>query len=176
MSFSASARKALDTSLPLGLRHTALRHCVWMYCPIGYHATHSFIQATVGDFTRDPSLLPAALEMLTASYNAWQTELRAYGLMRSHAKRLGQRAPHPSALNPNRRLRWYGAPREAALHAVWFWYSQGASADVDVQALAVALLERGRFTEEQREIFERVRAEPGVSWRVVQQMEVVVGA
>lgn len=175
MSFSSYARKALDTSLSLGRRHNALLKCVQLYCPIGYNATYSFLRTTVGDFVRDPSLLPAAVELLTASHAAWQAELRAYGLLRAHAKRLGQRAPHPSTPNPNHLVRWHGAPREAALHAVWLWYSRGASADVDVQSLAVALLERGRFTVAQREVFERVLAEPGDSWRIVRQMEVAVG-
>lgn len=84
------------------------------------------------------------------------------------------RSPHPSAPNPNQPSHWYGAPREAALHAVWVWYSKGVSADIDVHSLAVALLERGRFTAAQREIFERVLAEPGDSRTIVRQMAVVV--
>ncbi|WP_093602580.1 hypothetical protein [Lentzea waywayandensis] len=174
MSFSSDTRKALDTSLPLSHRVSALRLCLWRYRPIGFNASFSFLQSVVGDFTRDPALLPAAVEMLTASHAAWQSDLRAYGVVRRHAKRLGYRVPYPSAPNPNKLSHWYGAPREAALHAVWFWYSKGASADVDVHSLAAALVEHGRFTAGQREIFERVRAEPGDSWAIVQQMAVVV--
>ena len=86
--------------------------------------------------------------------------------------------PHTSAPNPNKPSRWYGAPCEAALHAVWFWCSKGASADVDVDvdvpSLAAALVDRGRFTAAQWEIFERVSAEPGDSCAIVRQMAVVV--
>ncbi|MFD4642009.1 hypothetical protein ACFWN2_32220 [Lentzea sp. NPDC058436] len=144
--------------------------------PAGFQATFSFLRAVVGDFTRDPALLPAAMELLSASHAAWQADLHAYGVLRKNAKRLGYRVPNPSAPNPNRPSHWYGAPREGALHAVWFWYSKGASDDVDVHSLAVALIERGRFTAAQREIFERVRAEPGDSWAIVRQMEVAVGS
>jgi len=153
---------------------TALCHCLNRYRPIGFHAALSFLQFVAGDFIRDPAALPRAMELLNASYTAWQAELHAYGVLRRRAKELGYRVPHPSAPNPNRPSHWYGAPREAALHAVWFWYSKGDSADIDVHSLAVALIERGRFTEAQREIFERVRAEPGDSWAIVRQMAVVV--
>jgi hypothetical protein len=174
VSFSSDTRKVLDTSLPLSHRVCALRLCLWRYRPIGFQASFSFLESVVGDFVRDPALLPAALELLTASHAAWQADLRAYGVLRRHAKRLGYRVPHPAAPNPNKPSHWYGAPREAALHAVWFWYSKGDSADVDVHSLAAALVQRGRFTAAQREIFERVRAEPGDSWAIVRQMAVVV--
>lgn len=176
VSFSSNARQVLDTTLPLGRRIGALRRCLYRHRrPIGFEAGFSFLRFMVGDFVRDPALLPAALELLTASHAAWQADLRAYGVVRRHAKRLGDRVPDPSVPNPNRPAHWYGAPREAALHAVWFWYSKGASADVDVHSLAAALVERGRFTAGQREVFERVRAEPGESWAVVHQMAVAVG-
>lgn len=175
MSFAGNARKALDTALPLGRRVNALADCLQHYSPIGYEASFSFLRFVAGDFTRDAAALPRAMELLTASYTAWQAELHAYAVLRRRAKRLGYRVPHPSAPNPNRPSHWYGAPREAALHAVWIWYSKGASADVDVHCLAAALLERGRFTAAQREIFDRVRAEPGDAWAVVRQMAVVVG-
>ena len=174
VSFAGNARKVLDTSLPLGHRVSALRLCLWRYRPLGFQASFSFLQSMAGDFTRDPALLPDALELLTASHAAWQADLRAYGVLRQHAKRVGYRVPHPSAPNPNKPSHWYGAPREAALHAVWFWYSKGDSEDIDVHSLAVALIERGRFTEAQREIFDRVCAEPGNSRAIVRQMAVVV--
>jgi len=78
---------------------------------------------------------------------------------------------------------------------VWFWYSKGASADVDVHCLAAALVQRGRFTAAQRAMFDEVRADLRArlaavdgtrdyqtydvlrsSLAVVAQMAVVVGA
>jgi hypothetical protein len=174
VSFSSCARKVLDTSLPLEHRVNALRGCLRRYRPMSFEASFGFLRFVVGDFTRDAALLPQALELLTASYTAWQAELRAYAVLRRHAKRLGYRVPHPSAPNPNEPSHWYGAPREAALHAVWVWYSKGDSADIDVHTLAVALIERGRFTAAQREIFDRVLVEPGDSRAIVRQMAVVV--
>ncbi|MFI6101159.1 hypothetical protein ACIA8G_36920 [Lentzea sp. NPDC051213] len=165
MSFAGSARKALDTSLPLGRRVGALRRCLSHYSPVGFEASFSFLTFVAGDFARDPAALPRAVELLTASRTAWQAELRAYGVLRRRAKQLGYRVPHPSAPNPHRPSHWYGAPREAALHAVWFWYSKGDCADVDVHCLARVLLERGRFTDAQRVMFDEVRG--GLRERVV---------
>ncbi len=92
-----------------------------------------------------------------------------------NAKSLGHRVPHPSAPNPNRPSHWYGAPREAAFHAVWFWYSKGASDDVDVHSLAAALVHRGRFTAVQREMLLEVRPKSWDSQAVLRQMAVVAG-
>ncbi|MFS8101961.1 hypothetical protein LFM09_33015 [Lentzea alba] len=159
MSFAVYARKVLDTSLPLGHRVAALKGCLETYHPIGFHESFSFLSFVAGSFQRDPSALPRALDLLIASRAAWQAEVRAYGVLRRRAKQLGYRVPHPSAPNPNRPTHWYGAQREAALHAVWFWYSKGASADVDVHCLAAALVEHGRFTAAQRAMFDEVRAD-----------------
>lgn len=175
MSFAGDARKVLDTSLPLSHRLHALHGCVRRYRPIGFEASLSFLRAAAGDFRRDPAALPLALELLTASYSAWQAELRAYGMLRRRAKQLGYRVPHPAAPNPNRPSHWYGAPREAALHAVWVWYSKGVADDVDVHCLAAALLEHGRFTAAQREMFDQIRVQPASSLTVVRDMAVVLG-
>lgn len=175
VSFAANARKVLDTSLPLNRRVSALRCCLSHYHPIGFEESFSFLWFVAGGFSHDPAALPRALELLTASHAAWQADVRAYAVLRRRAKQLGYRVPHPSAPNPNRPSHWYGAPREAALHAVWVWYSKGFAEDVDVHCLAAVLLERGRFTAAQREMFDRVQAEPGESRKVVRQMAVVVG-
>ncbi|WP_052684334.1 hypothetical protein [Lentzea aerocolonigenes] len=159
MSFAAGARKVLDPSLPLNRRVTALRECLSHYHPIGFEASFSFLESLAGDLYRDPAALTSALELLTAGHTAWQAELRAYGVLRRQVKQLGYRVPHPLDLNPHRPTHWHGARREAAGHAVWFWYSKGASADIDVHALVAALVERGRFTSVQREMFELVRAD-----------------
>jgi len=158
MSFARSARAVLDTSLPLNRRVNGLKACVQRYHPIGFAASLSFLETMAGDYASDPDALPGALDFLTASYVAWQAELRAYGLARRRAKLLGHRVPHPAAPNPNKPLHWYGAPREAALHAVWFWHSKGACADVDMHCLGAALVRRGRFTRAQQAMFAEVHA------------------
>ncbi|ANZ36345.1 hypothetical protein BBK82_09985 [Lentzea guizhouensis] len=156
MSFARSARKALDASLPLDQRFTGLKGCIERYHPIGFAATMSFLEAVAGDFAKDPAALPLAVELLTASRNAWQAEVRAYAVLRRRAKRLGYRVPHPAAPNPSKPSHWYGARREAALHAVWFWYSKGDVADVDLHCLASALVRRGRLTGVQLAMFDEV--------------------
>lgn len=194
MSFARSARTALDDSLPLNQRVNGLKGCVQRYHPIGFWETMSFLEAAAGDFGSDPAALPRAVELLTVSYIAWQADLRAYGLLRRRAKALGFRVPHPSALNPNRPTHWYGAPREAALHVVWCWYSKGESADVDMHSLVAALVHRGRLTAVQRAMFDEVHASlrdryAAVDWtrapatgaalhdllRVARQIVVVIG-
>lgn len=148
-----------DESLPLSTRVLALRCCLRHYRPIGFDASFSFLKSLAGNVREDPAALLLALDLLTTSHAAWQADLRAYGVLRLCTKQLGLRVPHPLAPNPNRPSHWYGAPREAASHAVWFWYSKGASADIDVHALAAALVQRGRFTSVQRSMFELVRAD-----------------
>ncbi|MGZ3140733.1 hypothetical protein ACVDFE_01765 [Lentzea chajnantorensis] len=118
----------------------------------------SFLEAVAGDFASDPAALPLAVEVLTAGRDAWQAEVRAYAVLRRRAKRLGLRVPHPAAPNPNRPSHWHGARREAALHAVWFRYSKGAIADVDLHCLAAALVRRGRLTAVQLAMFDQVHA------------------
>jgi hypothetical protein len=175
VSYAVEARKVLDTSRPLNDRVMALRRCLGYYHPIGFEASFSFLNFVAGNFSHDPVALPRALELLTTSYAAWRAELRAYGALRRRAKQLGYRVPHPSAPNPNRPLHWYGAPREAALHAVWVWYSKGVADDVDAHCLAAALLERGRLTAAQREMFDQVHADRGNSLTVLRHMAVVLG-
>ncbi|MEV6241527.1 hypothetical protein [Lentzea sp. NPDC051838] len=175
MTFAREARRVRDESLPMSTRVIGLRACLQHYKPIGFDASFSFLESLVGNLRKDPAALLLALDLLTASHAAWQAELHAYGLLRRRAKLLGYRVPHPSAPNPNRPSHWYGARREAAFHAVWFWYSKGASDDVDVHALAAALVHRGRFTAVQREMLLEVRPNSWDSKVVLQQMAVVAG-
>ena len=158
VSFASSARKVLDTSLPLNVRINGLKGCVQRYRPIGFAQTLSFLETVAGNYGSDPDALPRALDLLRASHTAWQAELHAYSLLRRRAKQLGYRVPHSASHNPNKPLRWHGAPREAALHAVWFWYSKGDCADVDMHCLGAALAQCGRFTAAQQVIFDEVHA------------------
>ncbi len=48
VSFSVFARKVRDTRLPYGRRVSALRSCVQMYRPIGFHASLSFLEELAG--------------------------------------------------------------------------------------------------------------------------------
>jgi len=194
VSFSGLVRRARDASLPMNVRVAGLRGALRHYRPIGFEASFSFLASTAGNLRKDPEALGLAVDLLTTSHAAWQADLRAYGAFRRRAKELGHRVPHPSAPNPNRPSHWYGAPREAALHAVWFWYSKGASSDVDVHSLAAALVRRGRLTAVQRAMLFEVRdrlleryaavdgprdlrmfSELRESLTVVRQMAVVVG-
>lgn len=122
MSFGGSARRVRDTTLPHAWRVSALRSCVQLYRPIGFEATLSFLRAKAGPFRTDEAALLRALAVLEASRTAWQEEKRAYAAARRRAKRRGERTPRPGEANPYRPTHWYGARREAALHAVGFWY------------------------------------------------------
>ncbi|GAA2636687.1 hypothetical protein SMC26_16080 [Actinomadura fulvescens] len=128
MSFGNFARKVRDPALPYRRRVSALRSCVQLYRPIGFHATLSFLQAKAGPFHADEAALLRALAVLEASRSAWHAELRAYAVTRRQAKQRGERSPHPGDANPYTPTLWYGARREAALHAVRFWHQRRLAA------------------------------------------------
>ncbi|MFC5185522.1 hypothetical protein [Actinomadura harenae] len=145
MSFGNFARKVRDPGLPLGRRVSALRSCVQLYRPIGFEATLSFLEAEAGPFNTDEDALLRALAVLEASRAAWNVEKQAYAADRRQAKRRGERRPRPGAPNPYVRKHWYGAQREAALHAVRFWHRQ---------RLAALVAEDDRSSRELRECVE----------------------
>lgn len=122
MSFSAFAHHVRNAALPHRRRVSALRSCVQLYRPLGFEATLSFLREVAGPFERDEAALLRALGLLADSRAGWHAELRRYAATRRAAKRRGERCPHPREPNPNWGPRcWYGAPRQAALHALMFW-------------------------------------------------------
>ncbi|MFD2764440.1 hypothetical protein [Micromonospora eburnea] len=122
MSFSAYARQVRDPALPYQRRVSALRSCVQLYRPIGFHATLSFLEELAGPFQREEEALLRALDALSASRAARRVEVRRYAEARVAAKRRGQRQPRPDDPNPHQlRGYWYGAPKRAALRALTFW-------------------------------------------------------
>ncbi|MFB4315491.1 hypothetical protein [Actinomadura sp. 21ATH] len=157
MSYGNFARKARDPSLPHGMRVSMLRSCVQIYRPIGFHATLSFLEARAGRFQTDEAALLRALDELDASRAVWHAELAAYDEARREAKRRGRRCPHPRDRNPYHLDHWYGARREAALHAVLYWNRRRLPALVaddvsrDLRACVDACLESGgRLTPHER--------------------------
>ncbi|WP_405810794.1 hypothetical protein OG524_16330 [Streptomyces sp. NBC_01520] len=140
MGFTNFARKVRDPTLPYGHRVVSLRSCVQPYRPIGFEATMSYLAHKAGPFREDEDALLRALGVIEASRAAWQTELRAYAAERTEAKRRGFRTPGARARNPNSPECWYGARREAALHAVGHWRVRLRSAGpTDGLSLAVDL-------------------------------------
>ncbi|MEQ4299933.1 hypothetical protein ABNF97_00850 [Plantactinospora sp. B6F1] len=122
MSFSAYARHVRDPALPDRRRVSTLRSCVQLYRPIGFHATLSLLRVVAGPFERDEVALLRALDALSASRAGWHAELREYAAVRRAAKRRGQGSPRLSDPNPNQAPRcWYGAPQQAAVHALAYW-------------------------------------------------------
>ncbi len=124
VSFSAYTRRVRDPALPYQHRVSALRSCVQLYRPIGFQATLSFLKELAGPFHREEAALLRALDALSVSKDLRRAEFRRYAATRRAAKRRGRRSPHPDEQNPyKRRGHWYGAPREAALHALTLWRS-----------------------------------------------------
>ncbi|MEU8181695.1 hypothetical protein AB0B85_11130 [Micromonospora sp. NPDC049044] len=122
-----------------------------LYRPIGFHATLNFLEEIAGPFQRDEAALLRALDALVASRAGWHAELRDYAAERKLAKRRGQRSPRPTDPNPNGFPRcWYGAPGQAALHAVRYWRRHEApallaepdSTTLDLAACVTASLSR----------------------------------
>ena len=118
MSFGNFARLTRDTSRPLAERAGALRSCVQLYRPIGFRATLSFLRPD----ERDEAALLRALSLLEASRNLRKTHVLRYAASRTRSKLSGHRVPAGSEPNPLDHFGyWYGAPREAARHAIDFW-------------------------------------------------------
>ncbi|MBE1589000.1 hypothetical protein ACFPOI_56390 [Nonomuraea angiospora] len=124
MSFGNFARRVRDPALPYRWRVSAFRSCVQLHRPLGFEATLSFLESQAGTFQRDGAALLRALDIIESSRAALRVELEAYATRRREAKRRGRRSPRAGDSNPNLQARWYwyGAPREAALHALWFWH------------------------------------------------------
>src|SRR5690606_23852767 len=103
---------------------SALRSCVPLYRPIGFNATLSYLETKAGRCQRDEAALLAALDLIEDSRAVLRAELQAYATERREAKRQGRRTPRAGDVNPNQQFRWYwyGAPREAARHALWYWW------------------------------------------------------
>ena len=122
MSFNVHAAHVRDPALAYRRRVSALRSCVQLYRPIGFTATLSFLREVAGPFERDEAALLRALDALMTSRAGWHADLRRYAADRRAAKRRGQRSPHPLQPNPNDGPHhWYGAPRQAAVHALTLW-------------------------------------------------------
>ncbi|MEW2473538.1 hypothetical protein AB0875_07050 [Micromonospora gifhornensis] len=178
MSFSAYTRRVRDPALPYQHRVSALRSCVQLYRPIGFQATLSFLEELAGPFHREEAALLRALDALSMSRDQRRTEFRRYAAARRAAKRRGHRSPHPDDQNPHQlHGYWYGAPREAALHALRFRRSDHLPAllapfdpvakQVDVCVKACVAM-GGRLTPAQRQLLAtaveslRARIRPGL--------------
>lgn len=104
--------------MPLPRRVSALRSCVQLYRPIGFHNSLSFLEEVAGRYRTDEAALLRALDALTASRAQWQVVVGMYAQRRGLAKQRGERSPRPDEFNPNRLDRWYGDARRAALHVM----------------------------------------------------------
>ncbi|WP_344471093.1 hypothetical protein [Nonomuraea monospora] len=101
MSFGGYARKVRDPGLPYRHRISALRSCVQLYRPLGFHATLSYLESKAGRFRSDEAALLRALDIIEASCAVLQAEVDAYAVRRREAKRQGRRTPRAQDANPN---------------------------------------------------------------------------
>lgn len=169
MSFSTYERKVRDRSLPYGRRVSALRSCVQLYGPIGFHATLGFLEEMAGPYQQDEEALLRALDALTKSRVGWHADMRDYARRRRQAKHRGERIPPVDELNPGGYPRiWYGAARPAALYALKYWSrdrlralttsSDGTASTIE-NLVAAALSSGGDLAPEQRQLLEVTVAE-----------------
>lgn len=161
MSYAVQARKVRDESLPYGRRVSALCSCVQMYRPIGFNATLSFLaEELAGPYDKDEAALLRALDALTASRSRWLADVCDYADRRSREKREGRRRPHPTDRDPSIAPQyWYGAPRQAAVHALRLRHRRGipaiptandrTAAEVE-RLIEVSLSTNGHLTDHQR--------------------------
>ncbi|MER5888075.1 hypothetical protein ABT160_30010 [Streptomyces sp. NPDC001941] len=105
MSFHVYARRVRDPGLPVERRGSALGSAVVLYCPFGFHLTHTYL-SHYGDTRRDPQAMTAALAALQRSRDAYIAEWEAFSRRRKHQKRTAHRRT-PSAADQA----WMSAPR-----------------------------------------------------------------
>ncbi|MFI5732161.1 hypothetical protein ACIA49_18700 [Kribbella sp. NPDC051587] len=108
MGYGVQIRKALDGTLPMGLRYLSLRQAVCDYCPLGFTATWAYVTAEArpdGDFRYDEAAFARAVMIIQASRAVWLTEMREFAARRTAEKRNGQRRP--------------GRADQALFHARW---------------------------------------------------------
>ena len=160
MSFAAAARTVRDPRQPHLRRVAALHSCAQMYCPIGFHATLSFLEQEAGPYRSDEAALVRALDLLQASRAVWLVAIEDYAATRRAEKRHGRRTPRRTDRSPCMPGYWYGAPTPAALHALRFWLDgwlahvlrTGGQESRDVGRCVAAFLDSGgRLTVDQRE-------------------------
>jgi hypothetical protein len=115
VSFGTYARRVRDRDLSYAMRYCALRCAVSRYCPIGFHATWSFL-STVGNLKRDEEALLRALDVLETSRAAWLAEVEAFGARRRAEKQQRQqRTPSAADRLRLRGCRWPGPHGHAAV-------------------------------------------------------------
>ncbi len=111
MGFGIYARRVRDERLSTTQRHTALRHAIGQYCPLGYHATYAYLAATAcpaPDFWRDSAALLRAMDALEASHTVWLRERAAFAAARRAEKTAGRRSPRCAAATRLHGPRWPG--------------------------------------------------------------------
>lgn len=150
MSWGTYVRKARDETLPFGHRMRALGSLVELYRPIGFEATFAYLQQQAGPI-RDSAALLRAVDLICASRDAWQAEVRAYAARRRADKRRGRRTPARGEANPGRQDRWYGDEATAAAVALRVWLGRrlpaitaaGSDPAPELSACAAVLAEPG---------------------------------
>lgn len=155
--------------MPYGRRVSALRSCVELYGPLGFHDTLGFLGEMAGPYQQDEEALLRALDALTESRVGWHADMRDYVRRRRQAKHRGERVPPVDELNPDGYPRiWYGAARPAALYALKYWSrdrlralttSSDEAASTIENLVASALSSGGDLAPEQRQLLEVTVAE-----------------
>ena len=164
MSFSAFSNHVRNPALPYQHRVTAMRSCVQLYRPIGFNATLSFLEELAGPFQRDEQALLRAHGQLATSRALWHEHLDSYASQRRTAKRLGYQTPRKTEVNPNQGPSiWYGAPQQAALHALRYWrcgrlpellvWKDPGAQEID-SAVSACLTSGGAFSADKLQQFE----------------------
>jgi len=82
MSFNSEARIVRDENAPVGLRYISLRHCVQMFCPLGFGNTWSFLASKVGLKENEPNAHSAFVDAIDVL-----SEWRRLHIQRESAKR-----------------------------------------------------------------------------------------
>ncbi|WP_258725858.1 hypothetical protein [Cellulomonas sp. NS3] len=95
MSFNNSARRALDTSLPLNVRVQSLHSCIGEFSPFGFADTRSRLRSmlNVSDTGWTAEQVVQAGDLLLDARRSWLTALAEHRQVWKDAERLGHRPP-----------------------------------------------------------------------------------
>ncbi|MFF4644882.1 hypothetical protein [Streptomyces sp. NPDC001389] len=97
-SFATHRLRVHDASRPPHRRLSALRTCLTVFCPYGFHATYHHLCRSAGiprDLDEDPASLVRAVEELDEARRVWRDTQTVWQEGRRAQKRAGVRRPEP---------------------------------------------------------------------------------
>jgi hypothetical protein len=123
--YGRSAQRALDSTLPLKRRLSALSECISLSGPYGYNATWRYLEAHTGTERSAPGFLEPVIEHLTRYRELRSKAISDFAQLRRAEKAKGLRLLDPAIVTAGSPARWFGDERAAAIHLLAVWAEPG---------------------------------------------------